>query len=79
LVLISQLAGQQGAADAAAFKTALDKAVIYKAATPDFLNLTIDPAKYSGVGVYIPSTGEEKLIEFYRQYDWEKAVGMTVK
>ncbi|MEG0517865.1 MAG: clostripain-related cysteine peptidase [Bacteroidales bacterium] len=76
---ISQLAGQQGAADAAAFKVALDKAVLYKAATPDFLNLPIDPARYSGVSIYIPGAGEEKLIEFYRKYDWEKAVGMTLQ
>lgn len=76
---ISQLAGQEGTADADAFKKALDKAVIYKAATPNFFDLTIKPSKYSGVSIYIPGAGEEKLIEFYRQYEWEKAVGMTAE
>lgn len=74
---ILQIAGSAGAADAAAFKQALGNAVIYKASTGRMLDLKIDPAKFSGIGTYIPNPYQEDLAKFYRNFEWEKAVGMV--
>ncbi len=74
---ISQIAGSAGAEEAAGFKLALDKAVIYKAATNKFLDIIIDKSKYSGVSTYIPNPYNEDLVKFYRNFEWEKEVGMT--
>ncbi|MEF9986548.1 MAG: clostripain-related cysteine peptidase [Bacteroidales bacterium] len=76
---IGQLAGHNGAVDAAAFKAALNNAVIYKATTPMFLDISIDETKYSGISTYIPNPKDEKLMEFYKKYQWEVTVGMTSK
>lgn len=63
--------------EAAPVLEALDKAVIYKAATPYFIEMRIDPQKYSGLSTYIPVSPEEpQLDDYYRTLEWNKAVGM---
>lgn len=74
---IRQLAGD----DAGAFFNALDKAVIYKAATPTFLyehgGFVIDPDKYSGLSLYIPTENPDPvLIEFYKGLKWNEDTKM---
>lgn len=72
---ITQLAGS---ADAAPVRQALKKAVTYKASTPYFFELSIDPGKFSGLGTYIPfSPVDPQLDEYYRTLEWNKAVGMV--
>jgi len=71
---ITRLAGEE---DAAPVMRALEEAVIYKAATPNFLEISIDPQKYSGLGTYIPSADSDSTLQaFYREYDWNKDVQM---
>ncbi len=63
--------------DAKPVLDALDKAVLYKAATPDFLEISIDPSKYSGLGTYIPiSPSDPELDAFYKKLDWNIATGL---
>ena len=63
--------------DALPVLQALDKAVIYKAATPAFLDIQIDPEKFSGLSTYIPIAPADTLLnEYYRTLEWNKAVGM---
>jgi hypothetical protein len=64
---ISQLAPMEDDA----FKIAMDKAVIYKAATDKFLDVKIDPLKFSGVSTYIPLTPPDNTLnEFYKKFKW---------
>lgn len=74
---MSQLAG----GDAAPFIEALEQAVIYKAATPTFLyeqgGFVIDPDKYSGLSLYIPSQNpDEELVKFYKGLKWNEDTQM---
>lgn len=70
---VKKLAGE----DAAPVLDALDKAVIYKAATPNFLEISIDPERYSGLGTYIPSSPADSLLnEFYMGLDWNRDTQM---
>lgn len=65
--------------DDEAFKAALDKAVVYKAATENFLEISIDQEKYSGISTYIPSpTADPQLVEYYSNFKWSKATGYPV-
>ena len=70
--LMQQLAGS----DAAALDKALEKAVVYKAATPEFLTLKIDQNKFSGISTYIPSPrADAELLEYYLNLRWNKDTG----
>lgn len=71
---IGQLADSR---DAAEFSAALQKAVIYKAATPYFLSIPI--VRFSGISTYIPNPANEVLDNYYRQYEWNKATGMIAE
>ncbi len=58
------------------FRNALEKAVVYKAATPNFLEITVDPDKYSGLSTYIPSpTADPLLLEYYSKFKWSRDTG----
>lgn len=71
---ITQLAGEE---QAAPVLEALDKAVLYKASTPYFLNIYIDRNKYSGLSTYIPiEPADAELATYYKTLEWNKAVGM---
>jgi len=58
------------------FHAALSKVVIFKDATPKFLNLTIDSTKYSGLSTYIPRRSYTDLNAFYAKTAWNKAVSL---
>lgn len=58
------------------FIDALGKAVIYKAATPYFIDIPIDSEKFSGLSTYIPYFNESELDSYYRSLDWNLACGM---
>ena len=74
---IRQIAGEE---DAAVAIEALEKAVIYKAATPRFLDITINPAKYSGLSTYIPlAPSDPELDAFYTKFEWNKDTGMILQ
>ena len=69
-----QLAGEQ---EATPVMEALDKAVIYKAATPEFLGVKINPDKYSGLSTYIPlNPSDPELDAYYKEFQWTKDVQM---
>ena len=71
---IKKLAGDQ---EAAPVIEALDKAVIYKAATPEFLGVKIDPDRYSGLSTYIPlNPSDPDLDAYYKEFQWNKDVQM---
>ena len=55
------------------FVEALDKAVIYKAATPKFFEISID--NYSGVSTYIPVPYNTVLADKYKTLKWNEATG----
>lgn len=57
-----------------AFRTHLDRAVIYKAITEKFNNIEIDADKYSGLSAYIPLQCWENMDEYYFSLDWAAAI-----
>ncbi len=70
--LMQQLAGE----DAKEFTNALNKAVIYKAATPEFLGIKINSEKYSGLSTYIPSPrADAELLTYYKKLRWNQETG----
>ena len=74
---IKTIAGEE---DAAPVIAALEKAVIYKAATPWFIDFTIDPLKYSGLSTYIPlAPSDPELDAFYAKFDWNRDTGMILQ
>lgn len=64
-------------AELTAFKKAVSEAVIYKATTPKFLSITIDPNKFSGLSTYIPVPKNSVLDAFYKTLEWNKATGLV--
>ena len=63
--------------ESAAFKSALDDVVLYKAATPRFMNnLTI--SNHSGLSMYLPFTTDKNYLNhFYKGLEWNKATGLV--
>ena len=62
--------------ESSTFGSALEDVVIYKAATPRFMNnLTINT--HSGLSMYLPfTTGRDYLNSFYKKLEWNKATGL---
>ena len=59
----------------AEFAAALERAVLYKAATPYFIELPI--RRFCGVSTYVPGNpADTKLADYYKQYKWNQATGM---
>ena len=59
----------------AEFAAALERAVLYKAATPYFIELPI--RSFCGVSTYVPGNpADTKLADYYKQYKWNQATGM---
>ena len=55
---------------------ALDECIIYKGATPKFMNeFTINT--FSGLSMYLPSHGNRELDKFYKTLKWNKATGLV--
>ena len=63
-------------ADIAALRAALDECIIYKAATPMFMN-EFRINTYSGLSMYLPSNGTEYLDAFYRRLSWNSATSLV--
>lgn len=58
------------------FEKALENVVIYKATTDYFIELAIDPEKYSGLSCYIPRPTNSYLDSYYKTLLWNKDVGI---
>ena len=56
------------------FNAALDKVILYKAATPYFIDITV--ANNSGLSTYIPVPTNNALDNYYKNLEWNKACGM---
>lgn len=64
------------AEEESALDEALDRCVIYKAATPYFLSIPINT--YSGLSMYLPSMGTTVLDQFYKeQISWNAATKLV--
>ena len=59
----------------AAFQDAIDEAVIYKAATPEFNQIVI--TKYSGLSSYLPRPEYNYLNNYYYTLAWNQATGLV--
>lgn len=59
----------------AAFQSAIDEAVIYKAATPEFNQIVI--TKYSGLSSYLPRPEYHYLNNYYYTLAWNQATGLV--
>lgn len=70
---IGKIATQE---QAAKFNEAINKAVIYKAATPYFISIPINSEKFSGLSTYIPYFNESELDRYYKTLEWNSACGM---
>lgn len=58
-----------------AFQTALDRVVIFKDATPQFLGHTVK--KHSGLSVYLPESRDANVDQYYRTTAWNMATGLV--
>lgn len=62
-------------------RQALDKVVLYKAATPAFLDgpsYGFDIRTHCGLTTYIPDPAKSYLNEYYRSLAWNQAVGLVI-
>ena len=59
----------------ASFRSAMEKAVVYKGATPKFLEITINT--YSGLSTYFPDNNCPNLNNFYRTLSWNRKTGFV--
>ncbi|MBE6238486.1 MAG: hypothetical protein E7113_00360 [Bacteroidales bacterium] len=58
------------------FRQALDGCIIYKGATPNFMNeFAINT--FSGLSMYLPSNGNRELDKFYKTLKWNKATRLV--
>lgn len=55
---------------------ALDRCVIYKAHTPEFMN-SFSIHTFSGFSMYLPSRGSAELDKYYKTLQWNKATGLV--
>lgn len=55
---------------------ALDRCVIYKAATPEFMQ-DFEISSYSGLSMYLPADGSSELNKYYRTLEWNKATSLV--
>lgn len=64
------------AKELAELQEAIDYCVMYKAATPTFMN-SLEIKCFSGFSMYLPSHGSDYLDEFYKSLSWNKATGLV--
>ena len=62
-------------ADMKKLDDALGRCIPYKAATDSFLDLKIKT--YSGLSMFLPSTGSDRLRDYYKSLDWNVATGLV--
>lgn len=62
-----------------AVRSAIDRAVVYKAATPEFMKSDNGFAieTYCGLSMYLPCNGDAYLDSYYRDLAWNKATGLV--
>lgn len=63
-------------ADLSSLRSAIDACVVYKNATPRFLNL-FEIKAYSGFSVYLPCHGTALLNSLYKDEVWNQATGLV--
>ncbi|MBR5034397.1 MAG: hypothetical protein IKX71_03745 [Bacteroidales bacterium] len=59
------------------FSAQLDKTVIFKAATAEFIGLKINPDTFSGLSCYIPDPRYVNLNAYYKQLAWNQKVNIV--
>ncbi len=57
------------------FQNAIDASLLYKAATPAFLNIPINT--FSGYSMYLPANGSTFLNNFYKTLSWNTATSLV--
>jgi hypothetical protein len=69
---------QAGIADAdlLTLQNAISDCIVYKAATPSFMN-TFAINKFCGLTMYLPANGNTELDEFYSTLSWNNASGLV--
>lgn len=55
---------------------ALDKCILYKSATPDFIG-SFDISVFSGLSMFLPCQGGDYLKNFYKGLAWNKATSLV--
>ena len=63
-------------ADMAGLRNALSDCIMYKAATPFFIN-SFEIKTYSGLSMYLPCAGTDLLDTYYENEPWNKAIGLV--
>ena len=63
------------AADRAELAAELDKCVLYKAHTPEFLSIDLDT--WCGLSMYLPADGNSDLDKFYKGLQWNAVSGLV--
>ena len=61
--------------DLTRLRQAVDRCIVYRNATPYFLNIKIDT--YSGMSMYLPCGGTPLLDAAYRNEAWNKAIRLV--
>lgn len=74
---LADILRQSGVLDADMDKldNVIENCIVYKAATPQFLTLTI--RTHCGLSMYLPANGSELLDKFYKTLSWNKATGLV--
>ena len=62
--------------DLSGFRNALKSCVVYKAATPYFIN-SFPINTYCGLSMYLPCAGTSLLDSYYKEEAWNKAVELV--
>ena len=62
--------------DIKALSDAISASILYKGATPSFLD-AFDITHFSGYSMYLPCNGSEYLDNFYRTLSWNKATALV--
>ena len=58
------------------FREALDKCIVYKASTPEFMG-SFDINTYSGLSMYLPCNGSRELDKYYKTLQWNMSTGLV--
>lgn len=62
-----------------AFRQKLEETVLYKASTPRFMEIVIDPNRYCGLSSYITCPSDTELNSAYKKLDWNRDVQMIAE
>ena len=62
--------------DLATLRSAIDGCIVYKNATPSMLD-SFEIRTYSGFSIYLPCNGSTLLNSYFKEEEWNKAVGLV--